>query len=101
MKKKIRRQILSKTYNGFGDVKFSDLPKDLQPDDVIQINKCDSYYSENESWDSHTELIVFRDTEETDEEYQKRLQKEERQKTELKQRRYENYLKLKKEFENS
>jgi len=45
-------------------------------------------------------LEIYREREETDKEYEKRLSKEQKLSEELKKRRYETYLKLKKEFEN-
>jgi hypothetical protein len=38
--------------------------------------------------------------EETDKEYEKRIERTNKHSEELRQRRYESYLKLKKEFEN-
>ena len=100
MKKTITVEIFRKHFDGdYYDVRFSDLPKDIQPDDVISINREESFFSENNSWDAYTDLVVGRERLETDEEESKRLIKEAKFNVELKQRRYENYLRLKKEFD--
>lgn len=101
MKQKIKKEIFNKTFNGENyDVRFSDLPKDIQDDDIINIGRVDDYHSENWSYDGYTELSVIREVEETDEEYEKRIKENNQLKEELKKRRYESYLQLKKEFEN-
>ena len=101
MKQKIKKEIFNKTFNGKKyDVRFSDLPKDIQDDDIIDIGRADDYRSESWSYDAYTELSVIREVEETDEEYEKRIKENNQLKEELKKRRYESYLQLKKEFEN-
>ena len=101
MKQKIKKEILTKNFEGqHYDVRFSDLPKDIQDDDIIDIIRQDAYRSESWSYDAYTELRVIREVEETDEEYKKRINKNNQLKEELKKRRYESYLTLKKEFEN-
>lgn len=72
---------------------------DFQDSDIIQIGHDEGYVSENNSWDSHYYAIVTRKREETDDEYSNRIKHDEWFKEDLKKRRYENYLKLKKEFE--
>ena len=71
----------------------------FEPNDVIDISYQEAFYSENNSWDAHYLFSVERDVLETDEEFQKRLKSEEFQKEDMRKRRYENYLRLKKEFE--
>jgi hypothetical protein len=101
MKKLIQKEIFSKHYDGdWAIIRFKDLPDNLQPDDIIEIRREEAYYSENNSYDAYTELVVIREREETDEEYQKRISDNEYHKEELRKRRYETYLKLKQEFEN-
>lgn len=102
MKKEIKSDVIfNKHYEGYREwFKFEDLPKDLLPTDKIRFEKTERFYSENESWDDYTELIVYRDREETDEEFEKRKLFWEKKKEESKKLRYESYLKLKKEFEN-
>jgi len=100
MKQMIKEEIFSKYFNGdLKQIRFSDLPKDLQENDIIDIRREDGFYSENESYDAYTELVVIREREETEREYKKRIQQETKLNEELKKRRYENYLKLKSEFE--
>jgi hypothetical protein len=100
MKQKKKTRIFSKHYDGDGaTVLFSHLPTDLLPDDIIDIGREERYISENESYDAYTELVVSRMIEETDEQYQRRLDNEAMQEKWAKERRYKNYLSLKKEFE--
>jgi hypothetical protein len=100
MKQKIKRSLFSKSFRSDEyEVRFSDIPKDIQENDIIDIHRVEAYYSDNNSYDAYTELVVIRETEETDEEYQKRILDNEYQKEELRKRRYSNYLKLKSEFE--
>jgi len=100
MKKVIPVQIFAKEFKGIdADIHFSDLPKEILPTDIIDIRREEPYYSENESWDAFTQLIIIREREETDEEYEKRISKEKKEKDFLKEKRYQTYLKLKEEFE--
>ena len=103
MKRKIvREEIFSKSFNGDNyDIKFSDLPKDIQDNDIIGIVRDEGYYSENNSYDAYTELVIIREREENDDEYNKRLVQTNKILEESKKNRYESYLKLKKEFENN
>jgi len=82
-----------------GTFKYSDLPKDLLDTDDIRFEDVEAYFSENDSWDDHSILKVYRDREETDEEFEKRKGWVELDEKFRKERRYESYLKLKKEFE--
>lgn len=100
MKQKIKEEIYTKDFKGnFREIHFSDLPKDIQESDIIDIHREEGYYSEDNSYDDYTELVIVREREETDEEYQKRISDNELYKEELRKRRYETYLKLKSEFE--
>jgi hypothetical protein len=100
MKQKVKEEVYTKNFNGDSyEVRFSDLPKDIQNDDIIDIRRDVGYYSENNSYDSYTELVIIREREETQEEYEKRIAENEYDREEMRKRRYENYLKLKKEFE--
>ena len=101
MKKEIKSDVIfRKHYDGCRKwFKFEDLPKDLLPSDKINFEKTERFYSDNESWDDYTDLIVYRDREETDEEFEKRKLFWKNKKAESKELRYESYLKLKKEFE--
>lgn len=101
MKKLLKKEIFSESFKGeHYNVRFDDLPKDIQDNDIIEIRREDAYNSENNSYDAYTELVIIREVEETDEQYQKRIENENRDAKILKARRYEHYLKLKKEFEN-
>ncbi len=98
-KKTIKEKIHEKYYSGFPDIRMSELPTDLLPTDIIEIDRVEPFYSDNNSWDAHTYVIVYRERLETDEEFEKRLLNIEENKKASKQLRYQNYLKLKKEFE--
>lgn len=101
-KKTVIEEIFNKDYDGmYAEIRFSDLPKDLKDTDVIDIRRENTYYSENESYKAFTELVIFREREETDEEFQKRVEGNKSQEEFLKRRRHEQYLKLKEEFENN
>lgn len=100
MKQIVKKEIYNKNFKGnYTDIRFSDLPKDIQENDIIEIRREEAFFSENNSYDAYTELVVLREREETDDEYQKRISENEFLKEELRKRRYENYLKLKNEFE--
>ena len=99
-KKLVQKEIYRQYFPGLlYEIKVSDLPKNALPTDIINIEREEAFYSENDSWDEHTNLIILREREETDEEFEKRIQEEKRFSEELKARRKETYLKLKKEFE--
>jgi len=102
MKKEIiREKIFSKQYDGIRtSIPVSDLPKNILQTDSIDIEKVEGYYSENNSWDDHTILIVYREREETDDELANRELSYEKKKEESKKARFEQYIKLKKEFES-
>ena len=100
MKQIIKVEVYREYFDGDNyQVRFSDLPKDIQSNDIIDIQREESYYSENNSYNAYTKLIVIREREENDEEYEKRKQTLEKMKEMSKERRYEQYLKLKEEFE--
>jgi len=95
MKQIIREEVCVKNFEGeYYNVRFSDLPKDIQENDIINIIRQE--YSESNFWDAFTKLIITRERLETEEEYQKRIAKNK----ELRKGRYETYLKLKAEFES-
>tara|TARA_R110000868_G_C10618428_1_gene742018 strand:- start:56 stop:361 length:306 start_codon:yes stop_codon:yes gene_type:complete len=99
-KETVREQIFVKHYDGIiTGFPFSDLPKDILPDDIIDLQKTEGYYSENNSWDDHTDLVVYREREETDFEFAKRKDKWNKKMNELRDGRLKLYEKLKKEFE--
>jgi hypothetical protein len=81
------------TWKEIKDFKYED-------DDIININLQESYYSdETNSWDMFFYCCVERMVEETDEEYEDRMERKRATDVLLKKNRYEQYLKLKKEFE--
>lgn len=98
MKKKIDEIIFRKQHD-HEEIKFGEIDIELQPDDVIIAGYDEGYYSENNSWDAHYYLEVHRERLETDEEFERRKEREESDKVYREKRRYESYLKLKKEFE--
>jgi hypothetical protein len=100
MKRKIQEHIYTKSFEYYYNIRVSDLPKDIQDSDIIEIHKIESYHSENESYDAFTELVIFREREETDKEYSDRISKNKELELDLKNRRYQTYLKLKEEFES-
>ena len=99
MKRKIKEEIINLSFNNqtsWKDVKHIE----FQDDDLVHIVYDEGHVSENNSWDAHHYVIVERFREETDEEMTKRVEEENWWEEYYKEQRYENYLKLKKEFEN-
>ena len=98
-RKKVEKQIFWKqkdqpfTWKDIKHLEFED-------DDQITLCWVEPYYSENESWDGHFHAEVIRFVEETDEQYEKRVKRLEEDRKRLRENRYQNYLRLKKEFEN-
>lgn len=72
----------------------------LEDNDIINVSFQKGYYTENNSMDDCFIFNIERNVLETDDEFNKRIQKNERENKFFKERRYETYLKLKKEFEN-
>lgn len=68
-------------------------------DDIIEIERVEAFFSENESYDAHTILRIMRDREETDEEYELRIVRMNKQAEASRESRYQSYLRLKEEFE--
>jgi len=87
-------------HHDYYPIKFGEIDIPLKADDIIISGYDEGFQGSDEAWDAHYYLKVDRDRLETDEEFQKRQESEELQKKWNKQRRYESYLKLKKEFEN-
>ncbi len=93
-RKTITEVIFSKTYNSdIADVKFGDLPKDIQDNDIINI--------EPDEFMDTTKLLVVRERLENDEEFNKRCDEHEKSKLSHLKIKYENYLKLKNELEQN
>lgn len=72
----------------------------FEDDDLIEIAYDEGHVSENDSWDPHWYARIVRMTPESDDEFKRRMENKARDEKWAKERRYENYLKLKKEFEN-
>jgi hypothetical protein len=98
MKKLIEKQILF--LQSDEPIPFNKYKEHLEDDDIVQSSYEEPFFSENNSCDGFYYVKILRKTLETDEQYEKRLEKSERTKLELKNRRRETYLKLKDEFEN-
>lgn len=96
---KINKELFNKcsdnpiTWKDIKDFQFED-------DDIITIGWEEPYYSENNSYDGHYYCYINRYVEETEEEYSQRIENNKIFLEELRKKRYESYLKLKKEFEN-
>jgi len=94
--------VFTKRYDGEEmHIPFGDLPTDLEPTDILVYNSDPGFFSENNSWESHTNIIVQRPRKETDEEYSTRLKLSREFLEKTKARRLEVFLKLKAEFEPS
>ena len=101
MKKiKVKERIFTKRI-GEGNgcrVHVSDLPEYILPTDIINILRDEGYYSDNNSWDPFTQLEVYREREETDVEFELRVDSILELKERSRKKRYETYLEYKKEF---
>jgi hypothetical protein len=71
----------------------------FEDDDQIQMQWVEPHFSENESNEGYFICEVSREVEESDEEFEKRMKDKIIFEEEAKKKRYENYLKLKEEFE--
>lgn len=101
MKQFINKEIFRIEKKGYdSSFLFKDLPKDIQETDVIDIVREEGLQSENNSYDDYSVLIVIRKVLETELQYKVRLDDIKIRQDNMKKQRYENYLKLKKEFEN-
>ncbi len=67
---------------------------------IVEENGRSTYIDVDINYDSHDEIRVYSKREETDFEFEKRLEREERLNEGYKNNRRANYLKLKEEFEN-
>lgn len=82
------------TWKDIKDIQFED-------DDRIRISYEEPYHSENNSYDGGWVIEVEREMEETDEEYERRMERKKSDEEWQNKRNYEIYLKLKKQFENN
>lgn len=99
---KVKELYFRKKYNSNNDdIRFKDLPKNIQDDDIIIVFYDDGDNNRDDYDDKcYTELRVYRERDETDAECQKRIDKLRKAQELSRQRRYEQYLKLKEEFDN-
>ena len=98
--RKIVTETVFRKQNVHEPITFGEINIPLLPTDVINAGHDEGFYSENDSWDPFFFFEVLRDRLENDEEYEKRMNEETRTRKWLKERRYETYQKLKKEFED-
>jgi len=92
--------VFKKRYDGERrHVPFGDLPKDLLDTDNIMIHVNEAFYTENNSSDGSTTLIVYRIRERTTEEKAEQKEFFRKLHEKSKQERFESYQKLKKEFD--
>jgi hypothetical protein len=94
----IKKDIFWKEYNNqptWKDIKHIE----FEDDDIVTVTYVEPYFSENESNDGYFMVSVVRMVEETDEQFQKRMKDVELKNKWAKEQRYNNYLKLKSEFE--
>lgn len=82
-------------------IPFSKIKNIVQDDDIILSGWEEPFYSENNSYDGHYYMVVKRNRLETDDEFSKRISDGVKKQEELKEKRYQRYLELKKEFENN
>lgn len=95
---KVESLAFSKTSDKFIPAKeFKHL---LEDDDMVEAGYEEGYFSENNSYDGYFYVKVNRMVLETDEQYETRIKIANQQLEEIKERRYNTYLILKKEFEN-
>lgn len=101
----MNKKIISKTVLSLQSVKrilWKDI-KDFkfEEDDYLVAGYVDPWENgSSNSGGGNYSVEVLRDVLETDEEFEKRIHKEEINRKDLKERRYQNYLMLKKEFES-
>ena len=73
---------------------------DFEDEDELRIEYNEGWHEENNEMDAHFVCSVTRMVEETDEEFAKRQSQIKHDDDWAKERRFQNYLKLKNEFEN-
>jgi hypothetical protein len=99
MEKQLIEKRVFHTIDSNKPIPFSVIKDIVEDDDKIVSGWNEGFYSENNSMDPHFEMSVYRMVMETDEEFQKRKERAEWDAENRKKHRYENYLRLKKEFE--
>jgi len=73
---------------------------ELHPDDFLIIDYDEGYNDGDSSMEPHYSISVRRMVEESDDEFKRRIENGKFMKDLSRKRRYDNYLKLKEEFEN-
>ena len=97
--KKMIEKVIFKKIDYDKPILFSTIKDVVQDNDIIHSGWDEGFYIENNSIDGHYFMRITREILETDEEYNKRVKQNELTAKWAKERRYESYLKLKKEFE--
>jgi hypothetical protein len=96
MERKIITKPIDHRYVGKKQPRWKDLKhSEYQDDDLIYVGYEEDGYGNVGEWI----ISIERERLETDEEYNERMERHERFLEDSKKRRYENYLKLKEEFE--
>lgn len=103
MKKQLTKEIIyNKHYEGFPTIRFKDLPMDkIKPDDILDIERVEEFWGSDHGHEDHTDVTILRERFETDEEFEKRKKEMEKLQERHRDQRYQQYLKLKKEFEEN
>jgi len=99
LNKKLKKVVIFKKIDYNHPIKFSTIKNIVEDNDIITAGYDEGFYFENDSVDPHFFIEITREQLETDEEYDKRIEEDEKNKKFFKKRRFETYLKLKKEFE--
>lgn len=101
MKKiKIKEIILQKQYDVDAEIMLDNYSDCFNREYYIDIVIEDDYHSENNSYNGYKQVTIYKNRWETDDEYEARIAHMNQLKKDLKNKRYETYLKLKAEFEN-
>lgn len=100
---KTTEEVFKKRYEGqLFSIPLEDIPQDFLKHGSnlkIMIESDPGYYSDNNSWDPYTEVVIYQERDMTPEEVEKHKLEVEERKKELRGERYQSYLKLKQEFE--
>jgi hypothetical protein len=91
VKETIRENLYEISIENGREIRFSEIKEYLSDDSFL------TFYCFDENI---VNLEIFTEREETDEEFDLRIEKNKRNKEALRERRYQNYLALKSEFEN-
>lgn len=99
---KIKKILFEKQYAGErAFIPIADLPKELLvPENNIMIHVEEAFYTENNSHDGYTTVVINTHREQTEEEKEEFRKHLDELKAKRKEERREQFLKLKKEFEN-